>query len=344
MGGRPLLPVPAWFQGRGGRPEGYCHRQQLDAIRHVVAGGISWRAMPADFQTSPSPGPKVYAVSVPLACPGSVVSSISLPLFTNGVQAGQPTLHVLGLGLRPLTGNSSQHFVGTFSSVQDTAKVQQSGGTTATVNGQTLRIPAHVSIGTDDGDGVRIHLSNATGTSPVAFDAASVALQDATAGGATAAAAPVPLAFNHGSASVTVPAGGDVTSDPVTLHVDQQATVLVSLQLHGSVSAMPGHGAAQTPVWVSDAANRTGDTAATKYTQTTYTGLPYLAGIDVTTPTSAPTGSLVLYGDQSVNADTASADASTTSATPSPAPSSTTPTGTTPSTTASSTPAPTAPA
>ncbi|MGW7729194.1 LamG-like jellyroll fold domain-containing protein [Streptomyces canus] len=259
-------------------------------------------------QTSPSPGPKVYAVSVPLACPGSVVSSISLPLFTNGVQAGQPTLHVLGLGLRPLTGNSSQHFVGTFSSVQDTAKVQQSGGTTATVNGQTLRIPAHVSIGTDDGDGVRIHLSNAMGTSPVTFDAASVALQDATAGGATAAAAPVPLAFNHGSASVTVPAGGDVTSDPVTLHVDQQATVLVSLQVHGSVSAMPGHGAAQTPVWVSDAANRTGDTAATKYTQTTYSGLPYLAGIDVTTPTSAPTGSLVLYGDQSVNADTASAD------------------------------------
>ncbi|MCX5388443.1 transposase [Streptomyces sp. NBC_00094] len=22
---RPLLPVLAWFQGRGGRPEGYCH-------------------------------------------------------------------------------------------------------------------------------------------------------------------------------------------------------------------------------------------------------------------------------------------------------------------------------
>ncbi|WP_261994763.1 transposase [Streptomyces sp. ME109] len=31
------------------RPEGYCHRQMLDAIRCLVAGGISWRAMPADF-------------------------------------------------------------------------------------------------------------------------------------------------------------------------------------------------------------------------------------------------------------------------------------------------------
>jgi hypothetical protein len=43
-------------------------------------------------------------------------------------------------------------------------------------------------------------------------------------------------------------------------------------------------------------------------TQTTYTGLPYLSGIDVTTSTSNPTGSLVLYGDQSVNGDTASED------------------------------------
>jgi transposase len=46
---RPLLPVPAWLEGRGGQPEGYCHRQMLDAVRYLVAGGISWRAMPADF-------------------------------------------------------------------------------------------------------------------------------------------------------------------------------------------------------------------------------------------------------------------------------------------------------
>ncbi|WP_405888266.1 hypothetical protein OG762_23605 [Streptomyces sp. NBC_01136] len=262
-------------------------------------------------QTSPSSGPKVYAISVPLACPGSVISSISLPLFTNGVQAGQPTPHILGLGIRPMTvtgsGSSAQHWVGTWASVQDTDKVQSSNDSTATVNGQTLRIPAHVSIGTDSGTGARIHLSNALGATPVTFDAASVALQDTTAGGATAAAAPTTLTFD-GSASVTIPAGGDATSDPVTLTVQQQATVLVSLQVHGSVSAMPGHSVARTPVWVSDPANRTSDAAAAHYMQTTYTGLPYLSGINVTTSTSNPTGSLVLYGDQSVNGDTASED------------------------------------
>ncbi|MFI6406705.1 LamG-like jellyroll fold domain-containing protein [Streptomyces sp. NPDC050548] len=291
---------------------------QLDTVPDWLSGPASAASITLihenhsnNTQNSPSSGPKIYAISVPLQCPGSVINSISLPLFTNGVQTGQPSLHVLGVGVRPMavtgSGSSAQHWVGTWSSVQDTAKVQLSNGGTATANGQTLRIPAHISVGTDDGNGVRIHLSNAMGTTPVTFDAASVALQDTTAGGAGAAAAPTPLKFG-GSASISIPAGGDVTSDPVTLAVAQQSTALVSLQVHGSATAMSGHAAAQTPVWVSDAANRTGDTAATNYTQSTYTGLPYLAGIDVTTPTTAPTGSLVLYGDQSVNGDTASGD------------------------------------
>lgn len=46
---RPLLPTPAWLEGRGGQPEGYCHRQMLDAVHYLVAGGISWRSMPVDF-------------------------------------------------------------------------------------------------------------------------------------------------------------------------------------------------------------------------------------------------------------------------------------------------------
>ncbi|MFB8177645.1 LamG-like jellyroll fold domain-containing protein [Streptomyces sp. NPDC055966] len=297
----------------------YDQPYKLDTVPDWITGPASAASLTLvhenhsnNTQTSPASGPKVYAITVPLDCPGSVISSISLPLFTNGVQAGQPSLHILGLGLRPMTlsgsGTSSQHWVGTWSSAQDTAKVQQTGGTTATVNGQTLRIPARVSIGTDDSNGVRVHLSNAMGNTPVTFDAASVALQDATAGGATATAQPTALAFN-GSTSVTIPAGGDVASDPVALHMDQQATVLVSLQLHGAVSAMPGHDVAQTPVWISgDTANHTGDATAGNFTKTTYTGLPYLSGIDVTTSTTAPTGSLVLYGDQSVNADTATAD------------------------------------
>ncbi|MFF4830150.1 IS5 family transposase [Streptomyces sp. NPDC001312] len=54
---RPLLPVPGWMRGRGGRPEGYCHRAILDAVGYLVDNGIKWRAMPADFP----PWDRVYA-------------------------------------------------------------------------------------------------------------------------------------------------------------------------------------------------------------------------------------------------------------------------------------------
>jgi transposase len=46
---RDLLPVPGWLRGKGGQPEGYCHRQMLDAIRYLVDNGIKWRSMPVDF-------------------------------------------------------------------------------------------------------------------------------------------------------------------------------------------------------------------------------------------------------------------------------------------------------
>ncbi|MFD4144634.1 IS5 family transposase [Streptomyces sp. NPDC058572] len=54
---RDAMPVPAWLEGRGGQPEGYCHRQMHDAVRYLADNGIKWRAMPADFP----PWDRVYA-------------------------------------------------------------------------------------------------------------------------------------------------------------------------------------------------------------------------------------------------------------------------------------------
>ncbi|MGW3852853.1 transposase [Streptomyces fagopyri] len=44
-----MLPVPAWLEGRGGRPKGYCHRVILDAVRDVFDSGVKWANLPADF-------------------------------------------------------------------------------------------------------------------------------------------------------------------------------------------------------------------------------------------------------------------------------------------------------
>ncbi|GAA3228191.1 hypothetical protein GCM10020256_40250 [Streptomyces thermocoprophilus] len=46
---REMIPKPAWAEGRGGRPEEYCHRDILDAIRYVVDNGVKWPALPADY-------------------------------------------------------------------------------------------------------------------------------------------------------------------------------------------------------------------------------------------------------------------------------------------------------
>ncbi|MDX2720929.1 transposase, partial [Streptomyces scabiei] len=46
---RAAMPVPAWLLKRGGRPEAYCHRTMLDAVRYLVDNGVKWTALPVDF-------------------------------------------------------------------------------------------------------------------------------------------------------------------------------------------------------------------------------------------------------------------------------------------------------
>jgi transposase len=43
------MPVPAWLLKQGGRPEAYCHREMLDAVRYLVDNGVKWMALPVDF-------------------------------------------------------------------------------------------------------------------------------------------------------------------------------------------------------------------------------------------------------------------------------------------------------
>jgi len=45
----PFLPVPACTGYWGGRPERYCRRAIVDAIRYLVVNGCKCRALPVDF-------------------------------------------------------------------------------------------------------------------------------------------------------------------------------------------------------------------------------------------------------------------------------------------------------
>ena len=261
--------------------------------------------------------PSLMAVSVPLACPDTPITSISLPLVSNTVTSGATALHILGLGVRPTSrtgsGDSTARWVGSWAAAQDTSTVQAlSSGTSvnATLNNQTVRIPAHLSAGTGTDPGqVRVRLANSLGKTPVTFDAASVALQNTATGGATTTGTPLPLTFG-GATSVTLPAGTDLISDPVALTAPDQATMLVSLKVRGSVTSLSGHLDDKNPLYASpsDSIDHTGDTDGSSFTTSTMTGLPFLSGVDVSTPADNPAGALVLYGDQSVNSDTAAPD------------------------------------
>jgi hypothetical protein len=47
-----VMPWPAWLHGNGGRPEKYCRRLIVDAIRYVVDNGCKWRNLPAPARRS----------------------------------------------------------------------------------------------------------------------------------------------------------------------------------------------------------------------------------------------------------------------------------------------------
>ncbi|MFC1407905.1 transposase [Streptacidiphilus sp. N1-12] len=46
---RASMPVPAWQEGRGERPESHYHREIVGAVRCTVDNGGKWRALPVDY-------------------------------------------------------------------------------------------------------------------------------------------------------------------------------------------------------------------------------------------------------------------------------------------------------
>jgi hypothetical protein len=88
---------------------------------------------------------------------------------------------------------------------------------------QTLRIILTPHVG---GDRLRVHISNRFGAGPVTCAGASVALRRAGAGLVPGSIRP--LTFT-GAAGVSVPAGGEVTSDPAAVSFPAFADLAVSL-------------------------------------------------------------------------------------------------------------------
>jgi len=178
----------------------------------------------------------------------------------------------------------------------------QNGAGTNMVSDTTVRMIARVTI---SGQAVRIRLDNTFGGSPLSIGAAYIG--ERIQGAAVAPGSNRRITFNT-SASVSVPAGGSVTSDPVRMNVLAQQDLAVSLHIGGAMVRPSQHGGAQVTSYLG--ANGAGDVAAeegaTPFTGTT-TSTFWLKAIDVSS--SSSTGSIVAFGDSITDGTCTTVDA-----------------------------------
>ncbi len=155
------------------------------------------------------------------------------------------------------------------------------------LHGQTVRMIARVSIG---GDAVRVRLSNAYGSKPLAIGAARIALRGD--GAAIRSGSDRVLTFS-GEPSAMISAGALIVSDPVKLDLPPLADVAVSVYLPGEVTQITGNNTARSTNYVSEPGDHT---AANSLPVKETTGSWMLvSAIEVLAP--AGTAGIVALGD-----------------------------------------------
>ena len=158
----------------------------------------------------------------------------------------------------------------------------------ASFNNQTLRLIAHTTLG---GDQVRIRIANTFGTRPLVIGAASIALQES--GAALVASSSRTLTFSS-RASIIVPPGALVVSDPVKLAVPAQRNLAVSIFIPSDTGPASAHPRTQQISFVSSTGNFSTHIDATPFVTSIETW-PFLTGIEVQTEKAAR--SVVAFGD-----------------------------------------------
>jgi lysophospholipase L1-like esterase len=151
-------------------------------------------------------------------------------------------------------------------------------------------LPFHTSIG---GSQVRIRVSNELGTAPLRIGAAHIALRQADA---TILEGTDRVLTFSGNATITIPAGAPVLSDPVELNIPALSDLAVSIYLPEAVQANTIHGSAFQTNYVSSAGDFTGALTLPMATPArTITSWPFLAEVDVLSPTLG--AAIVALGD-----------------------------------------------
>jgi lysophospholipase L1-like esterase len=155
------------------------------------------------------------------------------------------------------------------------------------LSGATIRMVVRPQV---TGSEVRLRLSNAFGTTPLAVGGVTAARSDGGAGLLPGGVAPVGFA---GRATVVIPAGGHVVSDPVPLVAEAGRPLAVSLFLPVVPQVLTQHAVALRDSYVSERGDATfGDASAFPVVVSSW---PVLAGVEVRVP--RPVNAVVAVGD-----------------------------------------------
>ncbi|MFF2011130.1 SGNH/GDSL hydrolase family protein [Streptomyces sp. NPDC058195] len=193
-----------------------------------------------------------FAGSLLFSGPGGLPGPAAVPGPRSGVRTPAAPAHTTGL------------WAATWTASPVTGMADSTAG--GTLHRRTIRNVVHTSIG---GDAARITLSNLFGTHPLAVDRAGVGGRPATFGGLR---------------GVTVPAGGQVVSDPVPGPVAPDADLVVTLGIRGPQGPVTVHGHSHQTSYLDTAwgTRRTDDWR-------------YLTAVDVHTLAAA--GTIAVIGD-----------------------------------------------
>jgi lysophospholipase L1-like esterase len=160
-------------------------------------------------------------------------------------------------------------------------------GYSAGFDDQTVRDVIYPSVG---GDQIRLELTNAFGHMPLRVGHVTVAAE----GPRGALAGPVyPVTFD-GRASVQIPAGAQLLSDPVAMPVAAQQELTVSIYLPSRTGPATFHDDAQQITWISDRGDHTAAASGRSFIVPDSSWY-YLSGLMVRSPTAV--GTVVAFGD-----------------------------------------------
>ena len=171
---------------------------------------------------------------------------------------------------------------------------QRGGPPVTSFNNQTVRMVLRASIG---GRRVRVHLSNAYGTAPLAVGSARIALWSKDS--EIVPGSDRPLRFS-GKPSITIPQGASMISDPVDLNVAKLGDLVISIYTPAEIGTLTTHATALRTTYISKAGDLTAQPSIPDATTTT--SWYWISGVEVMAPSTA--SAIVAFGDSITDGST----------------------------------------